>query len=515
MRVGLEALLDGELHVLGRSSRRSPRGTSRPERSLNVHVRISFERLPLGGEARAVLEGLGIALDQRVVDAVPQGLLGLRVAPGEGRLGAPLADGDDEAVGLGRGAGRKAAARPAGRRRAVAVRFRNERRSMDRLVIDDLSARMWRDGSASCGRCKRRQTIDVQPVAMRLALSAILLLAAVLRLWRLDQNGFGNEYYSAGVRSMSAGWHNILYHAFDPAGFISVDKPPVAMWLQVATVKLFGFHGLSVLVPQVIEGVLAVWLVHQPWSGGASARRRGCWRAVPGARRRQRGRRPVEQHRELPGAASPPGGLGADARDRGGSRRAARAVDGAGRPGLQRQDAGRLRRRPDLRARLRPRLAGEPSAPAARPDARLVVLVMASAAWLAAYDLHAARIGDRTPAPTDRNAMAELVMGPYGVGRFVRQPRARRSQPGGDAGRQPSGADGAPGRAEPAEPGGAPLRARAGGPTAAGRRPARGQALWLLAAGARRPGPGRARSTVAPAARPGDVRAAAVGRAGR
>jgi 4-amino-4-deoxy-L-arabinose transferase-like glycosyltransferase len=80
---------------------------------------------------------------------------------------------------------------------------------------------------------------------MRFVLPAILILAAALRLWRLDQNGFGNEYYSAGVRSMSTGWHNFLYHAFDPAGFVSVDKPPVAMWIQVASVKLFGFQGLS------------------------------------------------------------------------------------------------------------------------------------------------------------------------------------------------------------------------------------------------------------------------------
>lgn len=96
----------------------------------------------------------------------------------------------------------------------------------------------------------------------RLTLPGVLLLAAALRLWRLDQNGFGNEYYTAGVRSMAQGWRNFLYHAFDPAGFVSVDKPPLAAWIQVASVKLFGFHGLSVLVPQVLEGVAAVWLVH-------------------------------------------------------------------------------------------------------------------------------------------------------------------------------------------------------------------------------------------------------------
>jgi hypothetical protein len=96
----------------------------------------------------------------------------------------------------------------------------------------------------------------------RIGLIAILLLAAALRLWRLDQNGFGNEYYAAGVRTMSASWHNFLYHAFDPAGFLSVDKPPGAMWIQVASVKLLGFHGLVILLPQVLEGLAAVWLLY-------------------------------------------------------------------------------------------------------------------------------------------------------------------------------------------------------------------------------------------------------------
>jgi hypothetical protein len=61
---------------------------------------------------------------------------------------------------------------------------------------------------------------------------------------------------------MSLGWHNFLYNSFDPAGFISVDKPPVGLWIQVASVKLFGFHALSVLGPQALEGVAAVALLY-------------------------------------------------------------------------------------------------------------------------------------------------------------------------------------------------------------------------------------------------------------
>jgi hypothetical protein len=79
---------------------------------------------------------------------------------------------------------------------------------------------------------------------------AVLSLAAALRLWGLAQNGFGNEYYTAGMSSMSQSWHNFFYNSFDPAGFIAVDKPPVALWIQVASVKLFHFHPLAVLIPE-------------------------------------------------------------------------------------------------------------------------------------------------------------------------------------------------------------------------------------------------------------------------
>src|SRR5262245_21405142 len=108
------------------------------------------------------------------------------------------------------------------------------------------------------------RTARSRPLARRvyLVLLAILLLALALRLWRLDQNDYGNAYYTAAVRSMTVSWHNFLYNSFDPAGFVSLDKPPVALWVQVLSVKLFGFRGLSVLLPQILDGVAAVALLY-------------------------------------------------------------------------------------------------------------------------------------------------------------------------------------------------------------------------------------------------------------
>jgi len=91
---------------------------------------------------------------------------------------------------------------------------------------------------------------------------AIILLAAGLRAWGLDGRGYGNPYYAAAVRSMLESWHNFFFNAFDPAGFVSVDKPPVALWVQVASAKVLGFSGLAVLLPQVLEGLAAIALVY-------------------------------------------------------------------------------------------------------------------------------------------------------------------------------------------------------------------------------------------------------------
>jgi 4-amino-4-deoxy-L-arabinose transferase-like glycosyltransferase len=93
-------------------------------------------------------------------------------------------------------------------------------------------------------------------------LLGLLVLAAGLNLWALGRNGWANEYYSAAVRSMTSSWHAFLYGAFDSAGVMTVDKPPLALWVQAASAKVFGFSSLSLLVPQALMGVAAVGLVY-------------------------------------------------------------------------------------------------------------------------------------------------------------------------------------------------------------------------------------------------------------
>ncbi|HLM25809.1 MAG TPA: glycosyltransferase family 39 protein [Thermoleophilaceae bacterium] len=91
-------------------------------------------------------------------------------------------------------------------------------------------------------------------------LTFLLVAAAVLYLWALDRNGMSNEYYSGAVRSMSSSWHAFLYGSFDSAGVMTVDKPPLALWIQALAARALGFGSWSMLVPQALMGVAAVGL---------------------------------------------------------------------------------------------------------------------------------------------------------------------------------------------------------------------------------------------------------------
>jgi 4-amino-4-deoxy-L-arabinose transferase-like glycosyltransferase len=84
----------------------------------------------------------------------------------------------------------------------------------------------------------------------------------MLNLWALGQNGWANDYYSAAVRSMASSWHNFIYESFDPSGLMTVDKPPLSLWVQALSVRVFGFHSLSILVPQALMGMASVALVY-------------------------------------------------------------------------------------------------------------------------------------------------------------------------------------------------------------------------------------------------------------
>ncbi|HWF56204.1 MAG TPA: glycosyltransferase family 39 protein [Solirubrobacteraceae bacterium] len=90
----------------------------------------------------------------------------------------------------------------------------------------------------------------------------LVAVAGVLNLWGLGINGWANTYYSAAVRSMASSWHNFLFASMDPSGLMTVDKPPLSLWVQALSARIFGFSSLSMLVPQALMGVAATVLLY-------------------------------------------------------------------------------------------------------------------------------------------------------------------------------------------------------------------------------------------------------------
>ena len=92
----------------------------------------------------------------------------------------------------------------------------------------------------------------------RLALAGLLACTAVLYLWNLSASGYGNTFYAAAAQAGAQSWSAFFFGALDAHGFITVDKPPGALWITALSVRLFGMSSLSVLAPQAVMGVAAV-----------------------------------------------------------------------------------------------------------------------------------------------------------------------------------------------------------------------------------------------------------------
>lgn len=103
----------------------------------------------------------------------------------------------------------------------------------------------------------------------------ILILSAFLNIWKIWENGNANAYYTAAVTSMLQNFHNFFYASFDPGGFVTIDKPPVAFWVQTLFASIFGVHGWSVTLPMALAGVGSVGLIYlivKPTFGTGTAR---------------------------------------------------------------------------------------------------------------------------------------------------------------------------------------------------------------------------------------------------
>ncbi|WP_051470923.1 glycosyltransferase family 39 protein [Patulibacter minatonensis] len=120
-------------------------------------------------------------------------------------------------------------------------------------------------GDDASGR-GRLQTLvrgrEGDPAWIRPTLLAVLAGAALLLLWNLSGNGYSNTYYAAAVKSASVSWKALFFGSLDPGSFITVDKPPLSIWLMGLSTRVLGFGSFTMLLPQALCTVAAVGLLH-------------------------------------------------------------------------------------------------------------------------------------------------------------------------------------------------------------------------------------------------------------
>ena len=99
------------------------------------------------------------------------------------------------------------------------------------------------------------------PAWARAALVGLLVATAAAYLWNLTASGDANSFYGAAVQAGTKSWKALFFGSLDSSNFITVDKPPASLWVMALSGRVFGFSSASMLVPQVLEGVLAVGLL--------------------------------------------------------------------------------------------------------------------------------------------------------------------------------------------------------------------------------------------------------------
>ena len=184
---------------------------------------------------------------------------------------------------------------------------------------------------------------------------------------------------------MGLSWHNFFFGAFEPGGSVSIDKPPVDLWLQVASVKLFGFTSTTLKLPEAFAGIAAVPLlfaaVRRMWSVPAGIAAATAMAVLPVEVITSRSDTMDAVMMALIVLALLL--IVCARRDR--QQRLAAGRRGRARPGVRRQAARVARGAAGTRGARLPRAAGQPAADACcRSGWRRAVYVVVALAWLTA-----------------------------------------------------------------------------------------------------------------------------------
>jgi len=94
-----------------------------------------------------------------------------------------------------------------------------------------------------------------------LGLLGVLVVAAVAYTWALASNGWANAYYSAAVQAGLSDPTAFFFGSADSGNSITVDKPPLSLWVLGLSCRIFGLNTWSLLLPQVITTLGSILLV--------------------------------------------------------------------------------------------------------------------------------------------------------------------------------------------------------------------------------------------------------------
>jgi 4-amino-4-deoxy-L-arabinose transferase-like glycosyltransferase len=109
-------------------------------------------------------------------------------------------------------------------------------------------------------------SLTTRVLGVPLPVIALLLITgagAFLRFYQLGANDNWNAYYAAAIRSMLSSPANFFFVAAEPGGSVTIDKPPLGLWIQAISALIFGINGFAVMLPQALAGVIAIPVLHR------------------------------------------------------------------------------------------------------------------------------------------------------------------------------------------------------------------------------------------------------------
>ncbi|MBE0682387.1 MAG: glycosyltransferase family 39 protein [Anaerolineales bacterium] len=91
---------------------------------------------------------------------------------------------------------------------------------------------------------------------------AIMVFSFAIHMYNIESIGDANAYYTAAVESMLKSWSNFFFVAAEPGGSVSVDKPPLGLWIEAVFAYFLGVSGFSVSLPNILAGVFGIPLLY-------------------------------------------------------------------------------------------------------------------------------------------------------------------------------------------------------------------------------------------------------------